>query len=307
MSKFVYFLKESLISSRRNLGTTIGGIITLFLSLFMVGVSIMFSTMISNVTTSFEEEVNIRLYISDDAKDKQIDALTQYLESMEGDNGNVASVTFMDKDAVLEEFKKQTSSNTDIVDQLDGNPLPRTYVIELKDTQKGQETANAIIANEAFTKIADNPENPGESVKYGQGTVERLFLVVNLIRGACIAAIILLVFISLVFLNNTIRLAITARRKEISIMRLVGASNGFIRGPFIMEGVLQALVGAILAIISISIIRSTAMPHLETMVTFLPLTVDPGVYTMIYVVLIVAGIAVGALGSAWAMRKYLKI
>ena len=171
MSKFVYFLKESLISSRRNLGTTIGGIITLFLSLFMVGVSIMFSTMISNVTTSFEEEVNIRLYISDDAKDKQIDALTQYLESMEGDNGNVASVTFMDKDAVLEEFKKQTSSNTDIVDQLDGNPLPRTYVIELKDTQKVQETANAIIANEAFTKIADNPENPGESVKYGQGTV----------------------------------------------------------------------------------------------------------------------------------------
>ena len=262
MSKFVYFLKESLISSRRNLGTTIGGIITLFLSLFMVGVSIMFSTMLSNVTTSFEEEVNIRLYISDDAKDKQIDALTQYLESMEGDNGNVASVTFMDKDAVLEEFKKQTSSNTDIVDQLDGNPLPRTYVIELKDTQKVQETANAIIANEAFTKIADNPENPGESVKYGQGTVERLFLVVNLIRGACIAAIILLVFISLVFLNNTIRLAITARRKEISIMRLVGASNGFIRGPFIMEGVLQALVGAILAIISISIIRITAMPHL---------------------------------------------
>lgn len=307
MSKIVYFVKESLISSRRNLGTTVGGIITLFLSLFMVGISIMFSTMISNVTTSFEEEVNIRLYISDDAKDKQIDALTQYLESMQTEEGNVASVTFMDKDAVLEEFKQQTSSNTDIVDQLDGNPLPRTYVIELKDTQRVEETANNILANETFTKIADNPDNPSDSVKYGQGTVERLFLVVNLIRVACIAAIVLLVFISLVFLNNTIRLAITARRKEISIMRLVGASNGFIRGPFVMEGILQALVGAVLAIICISIIRSTAMPHLETMVTFLPLSVDPSVYTMIYIILVVAGVVVGALGSIWAMRKYLKI
>ncbi len=307
MSKIVYFVKESLISSRRNLGTTVGGIITLFLSLFMVGISIMFSTMISNVTTSFEEEVNIRLYISDDAKDKQIDALTQYLESLQTEEGNVASVTFMDKDAVLEEFKQQTSSNTDIVDQLDGNPLPRTYVIELKDTQRVEETANNILANETFTKIADNPDNPSDSVKYGQGTVERLFLVVNLIRVACIAAIVLLVFISLVFLNNTIRLAITARRKEISIMRLVGASNGFIRGPFVMEGILQALVGAILAIICISIIRSTAMPHLETMVTFLPLSVDPSVYTMIYIILVVAGVIVGALGSIWAMRKYLKI
>lgn len=307
MSKIVYFVKESLISSRRNLGTTVGGIITLFLSLFMVGISIMFSTMISNVTTSFEEEVNIRLYISDDAKDKQIDALTQYLESLETDEGNVAGVTFMDKDAVLEEFKQQTSSNTDIVDQLDGNPLPRTYVIELKDTQRVEETANNILANETFTKIADNPDNPSDSVKYGQGTVERLFLVVNLIRVACIAAIVLLVFISLVFLNNTIRLAITARRKEISIMRLVGASNGFIRGPFVMEGILQALVGAVLAIICISIIRSTAMPHLETMVTFLPLSVDSSVYTMIYIILVVAGVVVGALGSIWAMRKYLKI
>ena len=307
MSKIAYFIKESLISSRRNLGTTVGGIVTLFLSLFMVGISIMFSTMIGNVTTSFEEEVNIRLYISDEAKDKQVDQLTAFLESLETAEGNVTNVTFMDKDAVLEEFKAQTTGNPDIVDQLDGNPLPRTYVIELKDTQRVKETADLILANKAFTKIADNPDDPSDSVKYGQGTVERLFLVVNLIRYGCIAAIVLLVFISLVFLNNTIRLAITARRKEISIMRLVGASNGFIRGPFVMEGVLQALVGAVLAIICISVMRLTVMPKLATMVTFLPLTIDAATYTKIYGVLIVAGVVVGALGSIWAMRKYLKI
>lgn len=307
ISKLGYFLKESLISSRRNIGTTVGGVITLFLSLLMVGISIMGSAVINNVTTSFEEQVNIRLYISDDAKDKQINALTEYLESLETDEGNVASVTFMDKDAVLESFKQQTSSNTDIANQLDGNPLPRTYVVELRDTQKVTDTVNTILANEAFTKIADNPDNPSDSVKYGQGTVERLFLVVNLIRYACIAAIVLLVVISLVFLNNTIRLAINARRREISIMRLVGASNGFIRGPFIMEGILQALMGAVLAIICIAAMRSAVMPRLENLVSFLDLSVDPSLYGFIYLVLLVAGVVVGTVGSVLAMRKYLKI
>lgn len=307
MSKILYFLKESLISARRNLGTTVGGIVTLFLSLFMVGVSIMFSVMIGNVTSSFEEEVNIRAYIADSAKDAQIEEFNAFLDSMQSDEGNISSVTFMDKDQVLEEFKSQTASNPEIADQLDGNPLPRTYVIELKDTQRVQETADAILANEVFVAICDNPDDPSDSVKYGQGTVERLFLMVNLIRYACIAVIALLVFISLVFLNNTIRLAITARRKEISIMRLVGASNGFIRGPFVMEGIMQALAGALLAILCISIVRVTVMPKLATMVSFLPLSVDAGVYTMIYLVLVVAGVAVGALGSLLAMRKYLKI
>lgn len=307
MSKFLYFLKESLISARRNLGTTVGGIVTLFLSLLMVGVSIMFSVMIDNVTSSFEEEVNIRVYIADDAKDEQIQEFDAFLQSLETDEGNISGVTFMDKDEVLEEFKSQTSSNPEIVEQLDGNPLPRTYVIELRDTQRVEDTANAILANETFVSICDNPDDPSDSVKYGQGTVERLFLVVNLIRYACIAAIVLLVFISLVFLNNTIRLAITARRKEISIMRLVGASNGFIRGPFVMEGVMQALIGALLAVLCISVMRATIMPKLATMVTFLPLAIDASVYTMIYITLVVAGVVVGALGSLLAMRKYLKI
>ena len=307
MSKIIYFIKEALVNSYRNIGTTIGGIITIFLSLLMVGVSIIFSTMISNVTESFEEEVNIRLYISDNATDEQVATLTQFLESLETEEGNVASVTFMDKDQVLETFTNQTTSNPEIVEQLDGNPLPRTYVIELRDTQKVEDTASAIISNETFATIADNPEDPSESVKYGQGTVERLFLVVNIIRYACLAAIILLVFISLVFLNNTIRLAIMARRKEISIMRLVGASNGFIRGPFIMEGALQAVVGAILAIIVLSILRVTAMPNLESMISFLPLTVPDSTYTFTYIILVIAGIFVGAVGSVISMRRHLQI
>ena len=307
MYKLTYFLKESFSSSRANLGTTIGGIITIFLSLLMIGISILFSSMISNVTTSFEDDVNVRLYISDNAKDKQINELKTWLETLESEQGNVKSVTFLNKDQVLEVFKDQTSGTSEIAETLDGNPLPRTFVIEMIDTQRVEELANNILNNETFKKICDNTDDPSKSIKYGQGTVERLFTVVNIIRYACIGAIILLIFISLVFLNNTIRLAILARRKEISIMRLVGASNGFIRGPFIMEGALQALVGAILAIITISILRVTAMPSLEASVSFLPLSVSSGTYGLVYFIMIIAGILVGSVGSLIAMRRYLKV
>ena len=222
MSKILYFFKESLISSRRNLGTTIGGIITIFLSLLMIGVTIVFSIMIGNLAQSFEDEVNVRLYISDNATDEQIQALDDYLGTLTNTEGNIASVDFRNKDQVLQDFTNQTTNNPDIVNQLDGNPLPRTYVITLVDTKKVHETVDKILSSDTFTSIADNSEDPSDSVKYGQGTVERLFAVTNLIRYACVVVVVLLVFISLVFLNNTIRLAILARRREISIMRLVG-------------------------------------------------------------------------------------
>lgn len=307
MSKILYFLKESIVSSRRNLGTTIGGIVTIFLALLMVGLAIMMSIMIGNVATSFENEISVRLYISDDASDEQIQQFTTYLNSLKSDEGNVADVEFKDKDAVLKDFQAQTTNNPDIVNQLDGNPLPRTYVLTLRNTQKVQQTVDKVLANETFKSIADNTNDPSDSVKYGQDTVAKLFKVTNLVRYGCAVAVILLIFISLVFLNNTIRLAILARRREISIMRLVGASNGFIRGPFLMEGALQALVGAIFAIIAIACIRVFAMPSLENFVQFLPLTVEDGAYGMIYLVLIVGGILIGMLGSAIAMRRYLKV
>ncbi len=307
MSKILYFLKESIVSSRRNLGTTIGGIVTIFLALLMVGLAIMMSIMIGNVATSFENEISVRLYISDDASDEQIQQFTTYLNSLKSDEGNVADVEFKDKDAVLKDFQAQTTNNPDIVNQLDGNPLPRTYVLTLRNTQKVQQTVDKVLANETFKSIADNANDPSDSVKYGQDTVAKLFKVTNLVRYGCAVAVILLIFISLVFLNNTIRLAILARRREISIMRLVGASNGFIRGPFLMEGALQALVGAIFAIIAIACIRVFAMPSLENFVQFLPLTVEDGAYGMIYLVLIVGGILIGMLGSAIAMRRYLKV
>ena len=301
MSSLIYFLKQSLQGFARNLSTTLGSIITIFLSLFIIGLFLMGGAVIQNVVQSGENEVSITAYVADEASESDIAAAQDYIRGLDG----VASVSFTTKDQALEKFREM-SSNAAIVDELGGNPLPASIDIELSDPQKVEEVAKQIESSDQFKKIADE-DNPSDSLKYGQRTVERLFSVTNYIRYIGIALIILLVFIALVFINNTIRLAIMARRKEIAIMRLVGASNGFIRGPFLMEGALHAIIGAALAIVSIELIRNLALPRLQASLAFLPIDVAPNTFLFIYLILLVAGLIIGLIGSMLAMRRYLKV
>jgi cell division transport system permease protein len=113
--------------------------------------------------------------------------------------------------------------------------------------------------------------------------------------------------VAFVFINNTIRLAISARRREIAIMRLVGASNSFIRGPFVAEGAIEALLGAILAIIGLQVSWGVLQPRLSNSLQFLSFELSPTVVAGVYVSLVVAGVIIGLLGSAIAMRRYLKV
>ena len=200
------------------------------------------------------------------------------------------------------------NANSDIANQLgDSNPLPASLTISLSDPKLVETIAQSLAANDVFKKICDEPANPSASINYGQKTVERLFSVTSYIRYIGVALVALLIFIALIFINNTIRLAILARRKEISIMRLVGASNGFIRGPFLMEGALHALIGSLLAVVILEIMRRTVMPSIQSALAFLALDVSMNVYAMVYVVLVLAGLVIGLIGSTFAMRRYLKV
>ena len=301
MSSLVYFIKQAFQGFTRNLSTTLGSIVTIFLSLFIIGVFLVGAIVIDNIVKSVESEVSITAYIADDAAQSDIDAVEKFIQDLDG----VSAVTFTTKEEALENFRNM-SSNADIVDELGGNPLPASINVELSDPQMVQQVADEIEANPTFAKIADE-ENPADSLKYGQRTVERLFSVTNYVRYIGIALIVLLVFISLVFINNTIRLAIMARRKEIAIMRLVGASNGFIRGPFLMEGALHAVIGAVLAALCLELLRRFALPRLQESLAFLPIDIDGGTFLIIYLILLVAGLIIGLIGSAFAMRRYLKI
>ena len=199
MSSLGYFFKQSLQGFARNLSTTLGSIITIFLSLFIIGLFLVGAIVIGNIVKSVESEVSITAYVADSAEQADIDSMMTEIEGIEG----VASVSFTTKDQALEKFREM-SSNADIVDELGGNPLPASINIELSDPQQVQDVATKIEQSELFAKIADEA-NPSDSLKYGQRTVERLFEVTNYLRYIGIALIVLLVFIALVFINNTIR------------------------------------------------------------------------------------------------------
>ena len=303
MSSLGYFLRESLQGFTRNLSTTLGSIITIFLSLLIIGVFLVAAVMIEGLVSSVENEVTITAYVADDADQSDIDRVMGSIRSL----SDVQEVSFTTKEPALENFSNSISK-AEIIEQLDGqNPLPASIDVELTDPQMVESVASQIEANSTYQRICEDPENVGDSIKYGQATVERLFAVTNYVRYIGLALIVLLVFIALVFINNTIRLAILARRKEIAIMRLVGASNGFIRGPFLMEGAIHALIGSLLAVVIIQLLRMFAIPQLQNSLQFLSFDVPGVTYLLIYGALVVAGLLIGLVGSAFAMRRYLKV
>lgn len=304
MSSFIYFIKESFIGFARNKGTAAGSIITIFLSLMIIGVFMIGGLIVNNVVKSVENEVSVTVYVKDDATDEDIEAVKAEIQGMTG----VASVGFTTKEQAMENFKANMTNNPEIIDQLDGqNPLPRSIDVELSDPQEVNNIVSGISASENFLKVCEDADNPNSSIRYGEGTVERLFEVTNFIRYIGIALVALLIFIAWVFINNTIRLSIMARRKEISIMRLVGASNGFIRGPFLMEGALQAIIGAVLAVGVLEVLRRVALPKMAATIMWLPITLPGQYFLAIYLGLMVAGLIIGFIGSAFAMRKYLQV
>lgn len=303
MSSLFYFFRESLTGFTRNLSTTLGSIITIFLSLLIIGIFSVTGAIVNNVVASVENQVSITAFVRDDASE---DDIQKVMDQIRGYSG-VQSVSFTNKDQALENFR-QSTSNPEIVDQLDGqNPLPASIDVELSEAQSVTDVANQIIANQDFVSICDNESDPSDSLNYGQKTVDRLFSLTNAVRIAGVALIALLIVIAFIFINNTIRLAILARRKEIAIMRLVGASNGFIRGPFLAEGALHAIIGALLAIVVMEIVRNMVLPQVSVALPWLPVSVDLSLFLMIYAALIIAGLVIGLLGSLFAMRRYLKV
>ena len=304
MSSLYYFLREALIGFKRNLSTAIGSMITIFLSLLMIGLFLVGGLIVNNIVSNVESEVMITCYVADGTQEADVKKLMNEVNDID----EVENVTFTTKDQALEKFRNSMSSSPEIVDQLDGqNPLPASVNVELKNPQDVTKVAEQINNSNNFIKIAENQAKPEDSLKYGQKTVDQLFALTNVLRIVGICIIALLIFIAMIFINNTIRLAILARRKEIAIMRLVGASNGFIRGPFFMESILHSVIGSLAAILIMEVLRSFALPAMVNALAWLPVDLSLTTFLIIYGVLLVAGIIIGLIGSALAMRRYLSV
>lgn len=302
-SNLGYSLREAGSHFARNWTTSLGAVITIFLSLFIIGLFIVGSAMITSAIGTIEDQVTINAFISDDASDEDVQAFMEKLQSWD----NVRSVEFNDKDDAVNDYRSMSSNADATLAALDGeNPLPRSYRVEMEDPSQVADMADQIKQDSDFQQIVDGGDVDA-SVLYGQEEVSRLFEVTSYIRLAAVVLVALLTFIAFIFINNTIRLSITARRREIGIMRLVGASNSFIRGPFVTEGVIQAILGALLAIGVLELGRNLLIPRIQTAIPWLSFNIPLEMYLITYAALVVVGIVIGLFGSAIAMRRYLKV
>ena len=304
--KLGYSLREAGSHLTRNVGTSIGAIVTIFLSLFIIGVFAIITMMVNNMMGDVESRITIQAFLSDDADSALVTSLQDEIKDWDG----VADVTYKSKDEALQEYRDtMVSANAqDAVAALDGrNPIPASIVIKLSDADMAETVAGELMNDSTFAQVCDSPDTPASSVQYGAETVDRLLSLTNAVRLVAVALVVLLIFVAFVFINNTIRLSIMARSTEIGIMRLVGASNSFIRGPFLTEGVIQALIGFLLAMASLGVFHHVVMPKVTNAFSFLYLSVADQAYYVMYAALLVLALAIGLGASAIAMRRYLKI
>ncbi|GFP25175.1 cell division transport system permease protein [Candidatus Hakubella thermalkaliphila] len=298
-----YFFMEALISLRRNWLMSVAAISTVAILLFIVG---LFSFLIYNaraVIEAIERQVEISVYLKDDLSPPARDALEEEIRSWE----EVRSVKYISKEQALEIFIETVGEDSDIVKGLSGNPLPASFEISLKDP-KTVET----VANRFLQENGDHREGV-DDLRYGQEYVRKLFSITTVL-GIIIGLVILLLFFSaLILIYNTIRLAIYARRKEVEVMRLVGASNWFITWPFILEGIIEGVAGGAIAILLVWMTNSFLLIPVEEVIVSalhirtLALTGSEPIQLQVFTMILVVGASIGAVGSGVALRRFLRV
>jgi cell division transport system permease protein len=288
-------LKESVKSLGRNGWMTFASASAVTVTLILVGVFFVIMMNLNKVATTLEQEVEIRVHIDVAANKEDQKALEKKI----GDMSEVKSVRFSPKDEELDNLIESFGEEGEAYKLFEqDNPLNDVLVVKTKDP-------------EAVMKVAEKIEKMeyAAKVKYGQGEVEKLFSFLNGARNVGLVLIIGLLFTAMFLISNTIKITIVSRRREIEIMRLVGATNGFIRWPFFLEGLWLGVLGSILPIgliaISYNYVYDYLAPKLQG--NFMEiLEFSPFVY-QVSGLLLLMGALIGVWGSMMSVRKFLKI
>ena len=289
-------IRDGFKSVGRNLSLSIASISCITITLLIVAIALIASSNIENITKVVRDDFTIVAFISLDATDEDKKDLEEQISKI----NNVDTVTYQTRKEIAEEMKNSSEDLSAIIDTWsdDTNPLYDTFLIKVKDAEKISSSATKIQKLELI-----------EKTNYGQGIVDSLFSVFKVVEKGMIIAMIALVLVSLFLITNTIKITIFSRKREIEIMRLVGASNFSIKQPFVIVGLVLGFIGSIIPVVATLYGYSAIYKHFNGQLfseLFKLVKVEPFIY-IVALVLIVLGIVVGMFGSYRAVRKYLKI
>lgn len=291
------YFRDAMKSVIRNFSLSLASISCIAITLIVVGISIVLSYNVENMTDSIKKDVTMVVFLKPDTTEDEVKDIQKKITNM----GNIEEIKFKSKKEYAEETKERDKVFSFIVDNWtdETNPLLDSFLIKVKEVEEIKNTASSI---KKIDKV--------ELVNYGEDMVDQLITVFDVIRKVSIGAVVALILVTAFLIANTIKLAIFSRKTEIEIMRLVGASNISIKIPFIIEGSFIGILGSIIPIILMIYGYTSLYNYFDGKLfgSSLAMLIEP--YPFIYLsslLFLGIGIVVGMFGSYSAVKKYLKI
>ncbi len=288
-----YFIQEVFHSLRRNNWMSFASIGTVAVSLFVLGVFLILVLNMNRMASMLESQVQISVYLQDEVTKSERIGLQSDIEKMQG----IDKVKFVDKDEAKERLAERLGDQKYLLDALgDKNPLPDAFEVTVKTPEMVETAAKAIERMDGV-----------ESAKYGQDVVEHLFDITRLMRVFGLVLMLLLAGATIFIISNTIRLTVFARRKEIAIMKYVGATDWFIRWPFLMEGIVLGCIGGIISALALRSFYAAMAAKIYNTLAFFPLLPQYPFMNYVTVAIIFSGMLIGAIGSAFSLKRFLEV
>lgn len=299
-----YLLGEGIRNVFKNKKSTSASIIIMSLTMLIFGVFFVITQNINSIMKQIESEQGIEVFLYDISED-QTKALEDYIRNIDGIN----TVEYKSKEDALNQLKSQFKDREGLLSGYDENNIfPASYVVTLTDLTKNNEVKQKI---DEYDKDKPDTEKVIKKITSSDETITTLINLANGIRIITGVILVILIIISIFIISNTIKLTVHARRKEISIMKYVGATNSFIRWPFIVEGIIIGIISGAISIIILGInYNLIANKILESQVVSamsINLLTFADMFGLIVLVYTILGVGIGILGSCISMRRYLKV
>lgn len=289
-------IKQGFQGMWRNRSMGLASVTSITSVLMILGFVLILVLSINNLVMDTKDKFDeIQIYIEDNVEDVKLTEIENKIRN----NIGVLSVMYESKEQALENWKKDWDDNAYLLDGIETNPLPNSYIIQLKDLDYADSVVDAIKGMDGIEKI-----------QYNKEITENLILVSNYIRLGGIIITGVLIFVSVFIISNTIKITVASRKREINIMKYVGATNGYIRGPFIIEGVLFGLLAALISIVIVYYGYGYFFDSVkETLFSMFTVVLAPpkDLFSDIAIIFIAIGVGIGALGSLLSLKRYLNV
>ena len=293
---FDYAVTAALVGLWRHRFMTGATVLTTALMLLMLNVFVVLVTHLNVALEALEHRVNVIAYIREDAPPGKVRELQSSLQN----RSDVLEVIYVTKDEALARLREHFADRAELLAMVSDNPLPASLEIRARNPESLENIVSLL-----ETKVG--PESVLEEVALQEDIVERLLSLTTATRVAGVAMTAGLAVVSLFIVINTIRIAVYSRRQEIEVMKLVGATDWFVRWPFVFEGMLYGLLASLLTLLIVVPAYDPVVENFWALLSFLPVERDPQSVTKLALMTMVVGIALGAAGSYISVRRFLEV